>query len=336
MRTVLHPWCSDTFKPNKSPSSCPRWRNPFISSRSIVDSSRRGMSSSSESNRSGSENAPKRRVGSDNGREEKRRAVSASLGTDDVGSNGGSSGQTVKAKEDVLRPVESGTHSPEVKGVGRGLSMTAEPRATESTPGHLPTTLGESSRRRHSVDPSARSPALRSPRGSISRSHPYQSTPLASTSHHSDRHTRSRHRSSITSPASPFTTLTSPLEANRMPPEESATPRRSVKPTWTTSEGPAHGGDDESTLRPASSISSSSRHNIPHSASVPTRLSSPATPYYSASGQSVSNPPQKVQSAFVGKLYAMLQDDDITRTGLIHWSADGSVFTCPNPTEFAR
>lgn len=53
-------------------------------------------------------------------------------------------------------------------------------------------------------------------------------------------------------------------------------------------------------------------------------------------GQTLVNPPLKTQAAFVGKLYAMLEDEEITRTGLIHWSADGTIFTCPNPTEFAK
>jgi hypothetical protein len=44
----------------------------------------------------------------------------------------------------------------------------------------------------------------------------------------------------------------------------------------------------------------------------------------------------KTQAAFVGKLYSMLEDDDILTTGLIHWSSEGTTFTCPNPTEFSK
>jgi len=63
----------------------------------------------------------------------------------------------------------------------------------------------------------------------------------------------------------------------------------------------------------------------------------PSPPSYNLSnGQPLVNPPLKTQAAFVGKLYAMLEDEDIARTGLIQWSPDGSVFTCPNPTEFAK
>lgn len=55
-----------------------------------------------------------------------------------------------------------------------------------------------------------------------------------------------------------------------------------------------------------------------------------------SSSQPLVNPPAKTQAAFVGKLYAMLEDDEISKTGLIHWSADGATFTCPNPTEFSK
>jgi hypothetical protein len=47
-------------------------------------------------------------------------------------------------------------------------------------------------------------------------------------------------------------------------------------------------------------------------------------------------PPPKTQAAFVGKLYSMLEDDKIRRSGLLHWSQDGSSFVCPNPTEFSK
>ncbi|KIR71855.1 hypothetical protein I310_04538 [Cryptococcus deuterogattii CA1014] len=32
----------------------------------------------------------------------------------------------------------------------------------------------------------------------------------------------------------------------------------------------------------------------------------------------------------------MLEDEDIAKTGLIYWSAKGTTFTCPNPTEFSK
>ncbi|EAL19201.1 hypothetical protein CNBH3000 [Cryptococcus deneoformans B-3501A] len=32
----------------------------------------------------------------------------------------------------------------------------------------------------------------------------------------------------------------------------------------------------------------------------------------------------------------MLEDEDIAKTGLIYWSANGTTFTCPNPTEFSK
>ncbi|BEJ11343.1 hypothetical protein CspHIS471_0107650 [Cutaneotrichosporon sp. HIS471] len=60
----------------------------------------------------------------------------------------------------------------------------------------------------------------------------------------------------------------------------------------------------------------------------------------SPSGGTYSNqlvqPPPKTQAAFVGKLYSMLEDDKIRRSGLLHWSQDGSSFVCPNPTEFSK
>jgi hypothetical protein len=71
------------------------------------------------------------------------------------------------------------------------------------------------------------------------------------------------------------------------------------------------------------------------SSSAPSRIRSPPT-YGLSAGQPLNKPPLKIQAAFVGKLYAMLEDEDITRSGLIYWSADGTMFTCPNPTEFAR
>ena len=44
----------------------------------------------------------------------------------------------------------------------------------------------------------------------------------------------------------------------------------------------------------------------------------------------------KNQPVFVTKLYNMLEDPAIVRTGLLKWSADGAGFVCTDPTEFAR
>ncbi|WWC71923.1 uncharacterized protein I206_105882 [Kwoniella pini CBS 10737] len=66
------------------------------------------------------------------------------------------------------------------------------------------------------------------------------------------------------------------------------------------------------------------------------RNSSPPPSFNLSSGQPLVNPPQKTQAAFVGKLYSMLEDEDIAKTGLIYWSAEGTTFTCPNPQEFSK
>ena len=108
---------------------------------------------------------------------------------------------------------------------------------------------------------------------------------------------------------------------------------RPMAPTWATS---APGEHDGNTYSSSSSRSSARPQPYPQlSTSAPSRIPSP--PGFSmSSGQALVNPPLKTQAAFVGKLYAMLEDEEITRTGLIHWSTDGSIFTCPNPTEFAK
>lgn len=54
------------------------------------------------------------------------------------------------------------------------------------------------------------------------------------------------------------------------------------------------------------------------------------------SSNQLAQPPVKTQAAFVGKLYSMLEDDKIRKSGLLHWSQDGSSFVCPNPTEFSK
>ena len=68
----------------------------------------------------------------------------------------------------------------------------------------------------------------------------------------------------------------------------------------------------------------------------PSRLPSPLPSINLCTGPLITKPPMKTQAAFVGKLYAMLQNEEIARTDLIRWSADGTSFTCPNPTEFAK
>ncbi|KAK8853152.1 hypothetical protein IAR55_003853 [Kwoniella newhampshirensis] len=82
------------------------------------------------------------------------------------------------------------------------------------------------------------------------------------------------------------------------------------------------------------------QHKIPSasavSSAVASRHPSPPPGFSLSSGQPLVNPPSKTQAAFVGKLYSMLEDDEIARTGLIHWSAEGTTFTCPNPTEFSK
>ncbi|KAE8539527.1 hypothetical protein D1P53_004629 [Cryptococcus gattii VGV] len=64
--------------------------------------------------------------------------------------------------------------------------------------------------------------------------------------------------------------------------------------------------------------------------------SSPPITFNLSTDQPLVNPPPKTQAAFVGKLYSMLEDEDIAKTGLIYWSAKGTTFTCPNPTEFSN
>lgn len=66
-----------------------------------------------------------------------------------------------------------------------------------------------------------------------------------------------------------------------------------------------------------------------------TSLSRGATPSTSALAP---NPqaPVKNQAAFVNKLYSMLEDEKIAKSGLLYWSADGTSFVCPNPTEFSK
>lgn len=108
---------------------------------------------------------------------------------------------------------------------------------------------------------------------------------------------------------------------------------RPMAPTWATSAP----NDNDGNAYSSSSSRSSHRQQPYHqlSTSAPSRVASPPD-FNLSNGQPLVNPPLKTQAAFVGKLYAMLEDEDIARTGLIQWSQDGSIFTCPNPTEFAK
>lgn len=60
------------------------------------------------------------------------------------------------------------------------------------------------------------------------------------------------------------------------------------------------------------------------------------TPSGFSLGAGLNAPPAKTQAAFVGKLYSMLEDEKITKSGLLYWSQDGTSFVCPNPTEFSK
>ena len=87
--------------------------------------------------------------------------------------------------------------------------------------------------------------------------------------------------------------------------------------------------------RSTASARSSINTGFPHNPGTISRMPSPPS-FNLSSGRPLVNPPLKTQAAFVGKLYAMLEDADIKKTGLIYWSPDGSIFTCPNPTEFSK
>lgn len=94
------------------------------------------------------------------------------------------------------------------------------------------------------------------------------------------------------------------------------------------------------TSQSQSSSKSASRQQLTsnqftQTAAVLQQSSPPITSNLSAD-QPLVNPPPKTQAAFVGKLYSMLEDEDIAKTGLIYWSAKGTTFTCPNPTEFSK
>ncbi|WWC64681.1 uncharacterized protein I303_107292 [Kwoniella dejecticola CBS 10117] len=100
------------------------------------------------------------------------------------------------------------------------------------------------------------------------------------------------------------------------------------------------GENERGNLSAASSSRQPHRSQLHHSAANTSinasRNSSPPPSSNLSSGQPLVNPPQKTQAAFVGKLYSMLEDEDIAKTGLIYWSAEGTTFTCPNPQEFSK
>lgn len=111
--------------------------------------------------------------------------------------------------------------------------------------------------------------------------------------------------------------------------------RASTNPSWRVAE---HDHRQPSAVPSASSSRPDSRSRPQNStASASTRLHPTPPPSFNlSSGHPLVNPPLRTQAAFVGKLYAMLEDEEIGKTDLIHWSADGTIFTCPNPTEFAK
>ena len=104
-------------------------------------------------------------------------------------------------------------------------------------------------------------------------------------------------------------------------------------PKWRTS---SVENDRDMSVYNASSSRGSTGNAYPPRSSTSSRMHSPPPSFNLSTGQPLVNPPLKTQAAFVGKLYAMLEDEEIKKTGLIYWSADGSIFTCPNPTEFSK
>lgn len=79
-------------------------------------------------------------------------------------------------------------------------------------------------------------------------------------------------------------------------------------------------------------------HGVPDAAEpgLPPLLQPYTAPFYSPAHAISNQMGIKTQAVFVGKLYAMLEDEEIKKSGLIAWSADGNVFSCLNPTEFSR
>ncbi|ODN81551.1 hypothetical protein L202_01969 [Cryptococcus amylolentus CBS 6039] len=109
--------------------------------------------------------------------------------------------------------------------------------------------------------------------------------------------------------------------------------------TWPAGESDIH-SDRTSASTGLHSNASTSKSSIASRQHVnpnpPSRHSSPQASFNLSTGQPLVNPPPKTQAAFVGKLYSMLEDEEIAKTGLIAWSAEGTTFTVPNPTEFSK
>lgn len=152
---------------------------------------------------------------------------------------------------------------------------------------------------------------------SSSRSQPSEPTPNLSVSSHSTNSSAlPASRCHSTHPQASFV-------SHSHPPSSTAS-TSSMHPTWRTSSVER----DQPTP--------TQNHAYQPSSSTPSRLPSPPPSFNLSSGQPLLNPPLKTQAAFVGKLYAMLEDEEIKKTGLIYWSSDGTIFTCPNPTEFSK
>ncbi|WRT70306.1 uncharacterized protein IL334_007304 [Kwoniella shivajii] len=111
--------------------------------------------------------------------------------------------------------------------------------------------------------------------------------------------------------------------------------RPSYPPSWVTDNDRHRGLPSGSSSKPPNIRTQS--YQATSSTSVPaSKPSSPPPGFNLSSGQPLVNPPQKTQAAFVGKLYSMLEDEEIVKTGLIFWSAEGATFTCPNPQDFSK
>lgn len=110
----------------------------------------------------------------------------------------------------------------------------------------------------------------------------------------------------------------------RVPPPSQRPVSDSRRSTWLVDEGGAASGSQTRTGPFKDSAGPGSE-----------RMPSPPSMLLS-SGQPIVNPPLKTQAAFVGKLYSMLEDDEIRRTGLLYWANNGTTFICPNPTEFSK
>jgi hypothetical protein len=139
-------------------------------------------------------------------------------------------------------------------------------------------------------------------------------------------------------PSSPINLDSTPIPTPflRLSPEGMASSKSDIDqpyPSPTPWNAPNHSSSSESMSTPRINIPSRSTRHLSNSA--PSR-SSPPLSFNLSTGQPLVNPPLKTQAAFVGKLYTMLEDEEIAKTGLIHWSADGTVFTCPDPTEFSK